>query len=82
MFYADQHMHSSVSFDSHSPRPDMAAAAVQAGLSALCFTDHYDVVDEQGHFVPTYDWTPAREAHAQAKAAWGPENQGAGRATE
>ncbi len=71
MFYADQHMHSSVSFDSHSPRPDMAAAAVQAGLSALCFTDHYDVVDEQGHFVPTYDWTPAREAHAQAKAAWG-----------
>ena len=32
MFYADQHMHSSVSFDSHSPRPDMAAAAVQAGF--------------------------------------------------
>lgn len=58
MFYADQHMHSSVSFDSHSPRPDMAAAAVQAGLSALCFTDHYDVVDEHGAFVRTYDWPP------------------------
>ena len=71
MFYADQHMHSSVSFDSHSPRPDMAAAAVQAGLSALCFTDHYDVVDEHGAFVRTYDWAPAHEAHAQAKAAWG-----------
>ena len=33
MFYADQHMHSSVSFDSHTARVDMAEAAdrVQAG---------------------------------------------------
>ena len=71
MFYADQHMHSSVSFDSHSSRSDMAAAAAQAGLSALCFTDHYDVVDEHGTFVPHYDWAPAREAHAQAQKDWG-----------
>ena len=31
MFYADQHMHSSVSFDSHTTRIDMAEAAVNAG---------------------------------------------------
>lgn len=68
MFYADQHMHSSVSFDCHSSRPDMAAAAIQAGLSALCFTDHYDVVDEHGHYAPTYDWQPALTQHAQAQA--------------
>lgn len=71
MFYADQHMHSSVSFDSHSSRSNMAAAAVGAGLSALCFTDHYDVVDEQGSFNPAYDWQPARIQQAQAEAAWG-----------
>lgn len=71
MFFADQHMHSSVSFDSHTPRVDMAAAAVDAGLSALCFTDHYDVVDEQGNFSLTYDWAPALEQQAAARDAWG-----------
>ena len=71
MFYADQHMHSSVSFDSHTTRIDMAEAAVNAGLSALCFTDHYDVVDENGHFHPDYDWHPARRQHAEARAACG-----------
>ena len=71
MFYADQHMHSSVSFDSHTDRVDMAEAAVRAGLSALCFTDHYDVVDEDGHFHPDYDWRPARRQQAEARAAFG-----------
>lgn len=71
MFYADQHMHSSVSFDCHSPRSEMALAAIQAGLSALCFTDHYDVVDEQGRFSPAYDWEPAIQQHAAAQAAAG-----------
>jgi histidinol-phosphatase (PHP family) len=71
MFYADQHMHSSVSFDSDSPRAAMAEAAVRAGLSALCFTDHYDVVDEFGVLHPDYDWAPARAEQARAQALWG-----------
>ena len=71
MFYADQHMHSNISFDSDAPRTEMAEAAVRAGLSALCFTDHYDVVDEFGNLHPAYDWEPARKAQAAARAAWG-----------
>lgn len=71
MFYADQHMHSSVSFDCHTSRTDMAEAAVKAGLSALCFTDHYDVIDESGQFHPTYDWMPARRQQAEARTAYG-----------
>ncbi len=71
MFYADQHMHSNISFDSHTPRTTMAEAALGAGLSALCFTDHYDVVDENGHIHPTYDWQPARRQQAEACATLG-----------
>ena len=71
MFYADQHMHSSVSFDSSTPRAVMAEAAVRAGLSALTFTDHYDVMDEFGALHPTYDWTPARQEQAEAVSVWG-----------
>lgn len=71
MFYADQHMHSNVSFDSHTARLTMAEAAQRAGLSALCFTDHYDVVDEDGNFHPTYDWQPARRQQAEARRVYG-----------
>lgn len=71
MFYADQHMHSNVSFDSHTSRLTMAEAAQRAGLSALCFTDHYDVVDEDGNFHPTYDWQPARRQQAEARRVYG-----------
>ena len=35
-------MHSRVSFDSEEDPKDMIAAAEAAGLSEICFTDHYD----------------------------------------
>lgn len=43
----DFHMHSSVSCDSTDSARDMALAAKAAGLSEICFTDHYDQ-----HFYP------------------------------
>lgn len=66
MFFADTHMHSAASFDSETPRSEMAKAASERGLSLICFTDHYDVVDEQGNYCPTFDWPAARREHQGA----------------
>ncbi len=59
----DTHMHSTVSFDGHDSRKHMAEASAKAGLSTICFTDHYDVIDTAGNWQLTYDWTPARREH-------------------
>lgn len=65
MYLADTHMHSTVSFDGKNTRKDMARAAAGAGLSTICFTDHYDVINEKGEYVPTYDWSAARREHRE-----------------
>ena len=69
----DTHIHSTVSFDGHNSRTEMARAAAARGISVLCFTDHYDVVNEKNQLVPHYDWAPARREQAGAKAALGGE---------
>lgn len=66
MFLADTHAHSTASFDGHSSRAEMVAAAQRSGLDCLCFTDHYDVINEKGELIPHYDWTPARREHREA----------------
>lgn len=38
----DYHMHSTVSFDGHDDAEAMLAAAANAGLKEICFTDHID----------------------------------------
>lgn len=60
MVMIDYHTHSRLSPDSDALLSDSAEAAVQAGLSELCITDHYDLVDFEGQ--PTknpYDWASA-----------------------
>ena len=42
----DYHLHSNVSFDSTCDAKDIVAAAEKAGLSEICFTDHYDFNDQ------------------------------------
>lgn len=66
MFLADTHMHSAASFDSNTPRWEMAKAAAKQGLSLICFTDHYDVVDECSQYCPGFDWPTARAEHQAA----------------
>ena len=39
---ADVHMHCSFSNDSEARPEDMIEAAIEKGLSVICFTDHYD----------------------------------------
>ncbi len=46
MRYADQHVHTTCSFDAVDTLPDMARAARAAGLSLVCFTDHMDMAEE------------------------------------
>ena len=43
MIYTDQHIHCQSSPDSHTPLREMAAAARDHGMSAICFTDHIDM---------------------------------------
>lgn len=66
MFLADTHMHSTVSFDGESSRSEMAAASLKAGLNVICFTDHYDIINEKGEYCPFFDWDKARLEHSEA----------------
>lgn len=69
MSFVDTHLHSTVSFDGHASRTEMALAAAKQGITALCFTDHYDVVNEKNQLVPVYNWAPARREHRAALEA-------------
>ena len=71
MYLIDYHTHSLCSPDSRAPMPDMAEAAVAAGLSELCFTDHFDLLDFSGQLCLTRDWAPVRAQFALAQAQWG-----------
>ena len=59
MYYTDYHSHTCLSPDSDTPLTAMADAAVAAGLSELCVTDHYDLQGERGGRNAPYDWAPA-----------------------
>lgn len=60
MYLIDYHTHTQVSDDAEFPLSAMADAAVLAGISELCVTDHYDLLDLDGAPIETpYDWAPA-----------------------
>ena len=65
MFLTDLHTHSVLSMDGHAPLREMARAAVDAGLRALCITDHCDLLDAVGERKLTYDWAPALRQYAE-----------------
>lgn len=65
MYLTDLHTHSILSMDGHVPLSEMAQAAVDAGLSALTVTDHYDMLTEDGKRNLTYDWAPGLAQFAQ-----------------
>ncbi len=69
MFRGDLHTHSRCSPDGAVPMLEMARSAQRAGLSCLCVTDHCDLLDLDGAFVPQYDWESVRRDYAAAQAA-------------
>ena len=75
MKLTDYHIHSECSVDSASPMAEMAAAARDRGISALCFTDHVEMDDSRsGRLDPDLDirW-PATLAAYRALTASPPE---------
>ncbi|MDR0381784.1 MAG: histidinol-phosphatase HisJ family protein [Oscillospiraceae bacterium] len=61
-YWADVHTHSVFSADGHDTMDALAEAAVRAGLSALCVTDHFDTWS-------SFDTKPHRDAFEAARAA-------------
>ncbi len=64
MIYTDQHIHCQCSPDSHTPLREMAAAARDHGMSAVCFTDHIDM--DFGN-LGDLRWEPRKDI---LRAAW------------
>lgn len=61
----DFHLHSTVSFDGHSPAREMAEAASCRGLCEICFTDHIDYTenrDDPIYFFDLEDYSRAYDA--------------------
>lgn len=66
MYLSDCHTHTDLSPDGKAPLGEMADAALAAGLSALCVTDHCDLLDENGRPAPAWDWNPALDRFGAA----------------
>ncbi len=71
MFLADCHTHSSCSPDSSTPMVEMAAKAVEYGLTTLTLTDHCDLLGLEGERTLEYDWTPVLTQREQTLSAFG-----------
>ncbi len=74
----DCHTHTAASFDAELSGPQMARAALDAGLTALCFTDHYDLgAPEESEYDPEFSRRQALEACAavgnRLEIGWGVE---------
>ena len=58
---ADFHVHSNCSLDSSEPMANSIEAAIRLGLSAICFTDHLDLIRAD---------TPGKRFGAESLANW------------
>lgn len=63
----DCHMHTLCSPDGCAPLADMAAAALKAGMSAICVTDHCDLLDVHGQPDSSFRWKPIEEQLSLAR---------------
>ncbi len=71
MFLGDHHTHSSCSPDGSVPMTALAQAAVKAGVSSLCVTDHCDFLSLEGVRQPNYDWAPPLGQFHDMQRQWG-----------
>lgn len=63
MYLTDYHCHSILSADGVVPLSVMAQRALDAGMSEICITDHFDLLTLDGKRVYDYDWAPALEQY-------------------
>lgn len=71
MFLCDLHSHTQLSPDSNAEFLDMARAAIAAGLSEFCVTDHCDLLDLDGNPCRSFDWPAAKTQFHAVQSALG-----------
>ena len=71
MYLCDLHSHSKISPDSEAELLDTARAAIAAGLSEFCVTDHCDLLDLDGNPCASFDWPAARAQFHAVRSALG-----------
>ena len=71
MYLCDLHSHSKISPDSEAELLDTARAAIAAGLSEFCVTDHCDLLDLDGNPCASFDWPAARAQFHTVRSALG-----------
>ena len=71
MYLCDLHSHSKISPDSEAELLDTARAAIAAGLSEFCATDHCDLLDLDGNPCASFDWPAARAQFHTVRSALG-----------
>lgn len=71
MYLADYHIHSRWSPDARYPMADMAAAAADAGMNEVCFTDHVEIIDSGETRRRTFDWASLEKEYQTAQAVAG-----------
>jgi histidinol-phosphatase (PHP family) len=72
MYLADCHVHSTCSPDGKYTMAEMARAALDAGLSEICFTDHMDTIRWRS-YEPCwdFDWDRSLAQYREAQALYG-----------
>ena len=68
---ADLHVHTDMSLDGQSTMAGMCEAAIELGLGAVCFTDHWDF-DKNDSGYGRFDYERYTALVEEAKAAYGP----------
>lgn len=74
MYLTDFHVHSNASTDAFNSMTEMAEAAINTGIKALCFTDHCDIsYYKTGEFMPGCfdEWSAAIPQFNEAREAFG-----------
>lgn len=67
MYKVDYHTHSFFSYDGHNAVDDMCNAAIDAGVSEISITDHYDIDGMIEKYYAPYDENAAYSAVQNAK---------------
>lgn len=71
MYLCDIHSHTKISHDSRALLPDMARAALDAGLREFCVTDHCDLLDLDGQPTASFDWPASKQQFHDVRSQLG-----------
>lgn len=70
-YLADYHTHTYISGDSHSTLLENITQAHRIGLSELCMTEHWNLLNQKGERLPThYDFAPVLQQWEELKNTW------------